>query len=225
MEHRTDVGEHARPLVGGDARRGGARGIGQIEACGGGHIPTRHYDPVELAGDGEALAPLPRHARASAGCGSCSFSCHGNPCIPTRRGPPRTTPTSWPPAGSRPSSGVTHVSLLAGLPAGAPGDTHAELDHQLVVSRPRRRLSLAVGGARAAVLARGGARSRTTTASCCASSRTRRTWSTTRRPSGACATRSARDRHELRPLAPLVAGNRPDRRGRGGRRRDDPTAT
>src|SRR4051794_30169216 len=31
------------------------QGVRWVEACGGGHIPTRHLDPVELAGDAQAL--------------------------------------------------------------------------------------------------------------------------------------------------------------------------
>ena len=33
-----------------------AHGIRQIEACGGGHIPTLHFDPVRLASDADELA-------------------------------------------------------------------------------------------------------------------------------------------------------------------------
>ena len=99
-----------------------ARGVRQIEACAGGHIPTHHYDPVELAGDDEALRRF-RGTLEDRELRLCSFSCHGNPLHPD---PAR--------AGSDHADflatcrlaaelDVGHVSLLAGLPAGAPEDT------------------------------------------------------------------------------------------------------
>jgi sugar phosphate isomerase/epimerase len=99
-----------------------ACGIGQIEACAGGHIPTRHYDPRELSADGDALARF-RSTLDERELELCSFSCHGNPLHPD---PERAASDHEDfVATCRVASelGVAHVSLLAGLPAGGPGDS------------------------------------------------------------------------------------------------------
>jgi sugar phosphate isomerase/epimerase len=99
-----------------------ARGVGQIEACAGGHIPTHHYDPVELAGDESAL----RRFRASLeerGLRLCSFACHGNPLHPDPARAASDHADFVATCRLAAELEVTHVSLLAGLPAGAPGDT------------------------------------------------------------------------------------------------------
>jgi sugar phosphate isomerase/epimerase len=98
-----------------------ACGIGQIEACAGGHIPTRHYDPRRLSADGAALARF-RGTLEERGLELCSLSCHGNPLHPD---PERAASdhedfvATCEVAGEL---GVRHVSLLAGLPAGGPTD-------------------------------------------------------------------------------------------------------
>lgn len=98
-----------------------ALGIGQIEACGGGHIPTLHYDPVRLAADAGELRRF-QATLSERELRLCSFSCHGNPLHPD---PERATAdhddfvATCTVAGRL---GVPFVSLLAGLPAGGPDD-------------------------------------------------------------------------------------------------------
>jgi sugar phosphate isomerase/epimerase len=98
-----------------------ARGIGQIEACAGGHIPTHHYDPVELSEDAD------RRARFSASLDDrelrvCSLSCHGNPLHPDPARAASDHADFVATCRLAEQLRVSHVSLLAGLPAGAPGD-------------------------------------------------------------------------------------------------------
>jgi sugar phosphate isomerase/epimerase len=98
-----------------------AQGVRWIEACGGGHIPTRHLDPVALADDRGALERFNETLEAR-GLRVCSLACHGNPLHPD---PGRAAADHAALAAMcrlAPELGVTHVNLLAGLPAGAPGD-------------------------------------------------------------------------------------------------------
>jgi sugar phosphate isomerase/epimerase len=98
-----------------------AHGVRQIEACAGGHIPTHHYDPRELAAGG---APLDRF-RASLddrGLRICSLSCHGNPLHPDPERAASDHEDFVATCALATELEVTHVSLLAGLPAGGPGD-------------------------------------------------------------------------------------------------------
>jgi sugar phosphate isomerase/epimerase len=98
-----------------------AHGIRQIEACGGGHIPTLHYDPVRLAGDRDELSRFQASLDVR-GLSLCAFSCHGNPLHPDperARGDHDDFVATCQIAAEL---GVGFVSLLAGLPAGAPGD-------------------------------------------------------------------------------------------------------
>jgi sugar phosphate isomerase/epimerase len=97
------------------------RGIRLIEACGGGHIPTLHYDPVELARDPGKLARF-RATLEARDLSLCSFSCHGNPLHPDperARSDHGDFVATCQVAGEL---GVGFVSLLAGLPAGGPDD-------------------------------------------------------------------------------------------------------
>jgi sugar phosphate isomerase/epimerase len=98
-----------------------ARGIGQIEACGGGHIPTVHYDPLVLARDTDELERF-QATLEERGLSLSAFSCHGNPLHPdrARAEADHADFVATCQVGSR--LGVPFVSLLAGLPAGAPGD-------------------------------------------------------------------------------------------------------
>lgn len=98
-----------------------ARGIRQIEACGGGHIPTTHYDPVRLAGDGEALRRF-RETLERRELSLCAFSCHGNPLHPDPERARSDHADFLATCRLASELGVRHVSLLAGLPAGAAGD-------------------------------------------------------------------------------------------------------
>jgi sugar phosphate isomerase/epimerase len=98
-----------------------AHGIGQIEACAGGHIPTHHYDPRVLATDRDAQARF-RATLDDRGLEICSLSCHGNPLHPdpVRAASDHDDFVATCEVASQ--LGVTHVSLLAGLPAGGPED-------------------------------------------------------------------------------------------------------
>ena len=94
----------------------------QIEACAGGHIPTAHYDPRQPRGDREALRRFRPRSR-SAGLRLCSLSCHGNPIHPDPEARAASDHEDFAATCAVASAlGVRHVSLLAGLPAGAPGD-------------------------------------------------------------------------------------------------------
>jgi sugar phosphate isomerase/epimerase len=98
-----------------------ACGVTQIEACGGGHIPTLHYDPVRLVRDADALARF-RDSLDGRGLSLCAFSCHGNPLHPDReraRADHGDFVATCELAGRL---GAPFVSLLAGLPAGGPED-------------------------------------------------------------------------------------------------------
>jgi sugar phosphate isomerase/epimerase len=99
-----------------------AHGIGQIEACAGGHIPTVHFDPIRLARDTDALARF-RESIERRGLSLCAFSCHGNPLHPDPERARSDHADFLATCHVAAELGVRHVSLLAGLPAGAPGDT------------------------------------------------------------------------------------------------------
>jgi sugar phosphate isomerase/epimerase len=99
-----------------------AHGITQIEACGGGHIPTAHYDPIRLARDGDARARF-RASLDERGLSLCALSCHGNPLHPDLERARSDHADFLATCEIAEALGVRHVSLLAGLPAGAPGDT------------------------------------------------------------------------------------------------------
>jgi sugar phosphate isomerase/epimerase len=98
-----------------------AHGIGQIEACGGGHIPTVHYDPVRLARDAGALGRF-RDSLEQRGLSLCAFSCHGNPLHPDPERARSDHADFLATCQIAAELGVGSVSLLAGLPPGAPGD-------------------------------------------------------------------------------------------------------
>lgn len=98
-----------------------ALGIRQIEACGGGHIPTVHYDPIRLASDPDALARF-RLSLEERGLSLCAFSCHGNPLHPDRVRASADHEDFVATCRVASELGVGFVSLLAGLPGGAPGD-------------------------------------------------------------------------------------------------------
>lgn len=98
-----------------------AQGVGWVEACGGGHIPTRHLDPVELASDRDALERFrasldERELRLS------SLSCHGNPLHPDEARASADHAALVAMCRIAAGLGVTHVNVLAGLPAGGPDD-------------------------------------------------------------------------------------------------------
>ena len=96
-------------------------GIRQIEACGGGHIPTAHYDPVALAGDPAELTRF-RDSLEQRGLSLCAFSCHGNPLHPDPERAAVDHADFMATCRLAAEFGVPYVSLLAGLPAGAAGD-------------------------------------------------------------------------------------------------------
>jgi sugar phosphate isomerase/epimerase len=98
-----------------------SRGITRIEACGGGHIPTHHYDPTELVADVRALDRF-RDSLAERELELCSLSCHGNPLHPDRERAASDHQDFVATCELAAELGVRHVSLLAGLPAGGPAD-------------------------------------------------------------------------------------------------------
>jgi sugar phosphate isomerase/epimerase len=98
-----------------------SRGVRRIEACGGGHIPTHHYDPIELVADRGALDRF-RRTLAERELELCSFSCHGNPLHPDRARAASDHEDFVATCRLASELEVRHVSLLAGLPAGGPDD-------------------------------------------------------------------------------------------------------
>lgn len=97
------------------------QGVGWIEACGGGHIPTGHLDPVELAGDRIALDRL-RKTLDERGLRLSSLACHGNPLHPDEARAAADHAALVAMCAIAPELGVTHVNLLAGLPPGGAED-------------------------------------------------------------------------------------------------------
>ncbi len=92
-----------------------------IEACGGGHIPTLHFDPVRLDADPEQLRRFTatldeRELRLAA------FACHGNPLHPDPRRAQSDHEALVATCHLAAELSVGHVNLLAGLPAGGPED-------------------------------------------------------------------------------------------------------
>jgi sugar phosphate isomerase/epimerase len=98
------------------------QGVRCVEACGGGHIPTRHLDPVALAGDREALARF-RASLEDRELRLIALACHGNPLHPDEARASADHDTLVAMCRIAPELGVGHVNLLAGLPAGGPHDT------------------------------------------------------------------------------------------------------
>jgi sugar phosphate isomerase/epimerase len=99
-----------------------AQGVRQVEACGGGHIPTRHFDPVELAADRSALERF-RRSLGARELSLSAFACHGNPLHPDPAHAAAAHAAFTATCRVAAELGVRHVNLLAGLPAGGPGDS------------------------------------------------------------------------------------------------------
>jgi sugar phosphate isomerase/epimerase len=98
------------------------QGVRRVEACGGGHIPTRHLDPVALADDRGALERF-KETLAARELRLSSLACHGNPLHPDTARADADHAALVAMCRIAPELGVTEINLLAGLPAGAPGDT------------------------------------------------------------------------------------------------------
>ena len=97
-----------------------ARGVRQIEACAGGHIPTLHYDPVRLADDSDGGAALQRPRSRSASCGCARSPATATRCTPSRPAPPPTTRTSW-----RRAALAAQLGVRLREPAGRPARRRA----------------------------------------------------------------------------------------------------
>jgi sugar phosphate isomerase/epimerase len=98
-----------------------AHGVGEIEACAGGHIPTLHYDPVRLAEHRDERERF-RASLGDRGLRLCSLSCHGNPLHPDPERANRDHADFVASCRLAGELGVRFVSVLAGLPAGCPED-------------------------------------------------------------------------------------------------------
>lgn len=96
-------------------------GVLMVEACSGGHIPKRHYDPLELVNSPSKLDRF-RESLASRGMSLCALSCHGNPLHPDRDEAARVHEDFVATCQLAAELGVKHLSLLAGCPAGGPND-------------------------------------------------------------------------------------------------------
>lgn len=98
-----------------------ANGIGLIEACAGGHIPKRHYDPIELATSDAAFDRFV-DSLGSRGLGVCALSCHGNPLHPDQETARQAHDDFIATCEIAERLQVSFVSLLAGCPGGGPED-------------------------------------------------------------------------------------------------------
>jgi sugar phosphate isomerase/epimerase len=96
-------------------------GVLVIEACSGGHIPKRHYDPTQLVTSDVALEQF-RETLSSRGLRLCALSCHGNPLHPDRQEAARVHDDFVATCELAAALEVPHVSLLAGCPGGGPDD-------------------------------------------------------------------------------------------------------
>jgi sugar phosphate isomerase/epimerase len=96
-------------------------GVRVIEACSGGHIPKRHYDPIQLVTSDAALERF-RETLASRGLSLCALSCHGNPLHPDRDEAARVHDDFVATCELAAKLDVPHISLLAGCPGGGPED-------------------------------------------------------------------------------------------------------
>ncbi len=96
-------------------------GISAIEACGGGHIPKRHFDPVEVNKDSDVMGRF-RESMEVRGLRLCAFSCHGNPLHPDEAEAAEIHADFVATCELAGKLGVPHVSLLAGCPGGGPAD-------------------------------------------------------------------------------------------------------
>jgi sugar phosphate isomerase/epimerase len=96
-------------------------GIRLIEACGGGHIPKVHYDPVRLASDEAAFENF-RRSLDERGQNICAFSCHGNPLHPNRAIADAAHADFVATCKIAQQFGVKAVCVLAGTPGGGPDD-------------------------------------------------------------------------------------------------------
>jgi sugar phosphate isomerase/epimerase len=98
-----------------------AHDVHLIEACSGGHIPKRHYDPIQLVTDDTAFDAF-CSSLDNRGLSLCGLSCHGNPLHPDKQEATRVHDDFVATCELAAKLGVLHVSLLAGCPGGGPGD-------------------------------------------------------------------------------------------------------
>jgi sugar phosphate isomerase/epimerase len=96
-------------------------GIAQIEACAGGHIPKRHFDPVELSTHPAALRRF-RESLDSRALRLVALSCHGNPLDPDAAMAEACHRDFVATCALAAQLDVRDVNLLAGCPGGGPGD-------------------------------------------------------------------------------------------------------
>lgn len=98
-----------------------ACGITAIEPCGGGNVPPKHYDPVSLDEEEDALAAFSRSAEKR-GLRIAALGAYGNPLHPDPAvsGPARRDILASVRVAAK--LGVDRVTAMVGCPAGAPGD-------------------------------------------------------------------------------------------------------
>ena len=92
-----------------------------VEACGGGHIPKVHYDPVQLAADQSAFGAF-KHSLEEREMRICSFGCHGNPIHPNKEIADAAHADLVATCKIANRLDIHHISLLAGTPGGGPDD-------------------------------------------------------------------------------------------------------
>ncbi len=98
-----------------------SHGFRLIEACGGGHIPKVHYDPIHLASDASALEKF-QESVASRGLQICAFGCHGNPVHPDSQRAQAAHEDFVATCQIASRLGVERVDVLSGCPGGGPHD-------------------------------------------------------------------------------------------------------
>ena len=97
-------------------------GVDRLEACGGGHIPTTHFDPVRLAGDKAVRNAFVAGLQAKE-LSICALSCHGNPLDPNVELADSCDRDFTASCQLASELGVEVVNLLAGCPGGGPDDS------------------------------------------------------------------------------------------------------
>jgi sugar phosphate isomerase/epimerase len=95
--------------------------ITHVEACGGGHIPRNHVDPVLLSRDSTAREGF-QESVTSRGMTLSAISCHGNPLDPDASLAEQSHRDLIACCELAEQLGVPVVNALAGLPGGGPHD-------------------------------------------------------------------------------------------------------
>jgi sugar phosphate isomerase/epimerase len=97
-------------------------GVTSVEVMGGGHVPRRHFDPIEVAGSARARADLIAPLRER-GMELAAVGCYGNFLDPNADARRAARDDLRSTIRAATELGVRTVTSNAGCPGGAPGDT------------------------------------------------------------------------------------------------------